>query len=121
MPIVLNGDTGIVTPSYGGTDTAEYLVPVTAFKNRIINGAMMIDQRNAGASVTAVGGAYSLDRWRLTSTQTSKFSIQQNAGAVTLPAGFSNYLGITSLSAYSVISSDVFSISQFIEGFNICN
>jgi hypothetical protein len=30
MPIVLNGDTGITTPSYGGTDTSEYLVPVTA-------------------------------------------------------------------------------------------
>lgn len=30
MPITLNGDTGITTPTYGGTDTSEYLVPVTA-------------------------------------------------------------------------------------------
>ena len=34
------------------------------FKNRIINGAMVIDQRNAGASVsTGAGGfTYTLDR-----------------------------------------------------------
>jgi hypothetical protein len=37
---------------------------------------------------------------------------------VTPPAGFANYLGVTSLSAYSVTSSDVFSIFQSIEGFN---
>jgi hypothetical protein len=40
--------------------------PYTGFKNRIINGAMVIDQRNAGASqtFTAAGAlAYSVDRW----------------------------------------------------------
>jgi hypothetical protein len=30
MPITLSGDNGITTPTYGGTDAAEYLVPVTA-------------------------------------------------------------------------------------------
>jgi hypothetical protein len=38
----------------------------TGFKNRIINGAMVIDQRNAGASQTftaAAALAYSVDRW----------------------------------------------------------
>jgi hypothetical protein len=30
MPITLNGDSGITTPTYGGTATSEYLVPVTA-------------------------------------------------------------------------------------------
>jgi hypothetical protein len=34
MPITLNGDSGITTPTYGGSVTAEYSVPVTAFKNR---------------------------------------------------------------------------------------
>jgi hypothetical protein len=88
-------------------------------KNRIINGAMVIDQRNAGAEVNpAVDGSYYLDRWKVTSTQTGKFKIGQNAGSVTTPAGFTNYLGVTSLSAYSVISTDVFSVFQPIEGFN---
>jgi hypothetical protein len=91
----------------------------TGFKNRIINGAMVIDQRNAGASVTPTTNfTYTLDRWVAGLIQSSKFSVQQNAGSVTPPAGFTNYLGITSLSAYSVASTDYFNINQFIEGFN---
>ena len=88
------------------------------FRNRIINGAMVIDQRNAGASVTPTNGSYGLDRWSFNATAASKFTAQQNAGAVTPPAGFANYLGVTSSSAYSVLSSDIFSIFQSIEGFN---
>jgi len=88
------------------------------FKNRIINGAMVIDQRNAGASVTPTNGQYIIDRYFASLSQASKFSVQQNAGSVTPPTGFINYLGVTSLSAYSVLTSDTFSISQSIEGFN---
>jgi hypothetical protein len=86
-------------------------------KSRIINGAMVIDQRNNGASVTP-NLTYTLDRWKAGNTQTSKFTVQQNAGSVTPPAGFSNYLGVTSSSAYSVTSTDEFSVFQPIEGFN---
>lgn len=118
MSIILDGTNGIETPTYGGADSAEYVVPVTQFKNRIINGDMRIDQRNAGASVTPSDIAYSLDRWQARLSQTSKFSIQQNAGSVTPPAGFTNYLGVTSLSSYSVTSTDFFQIGQNIEGFN---
>jgi hypothetical protein len=92
------------------------------FKNRIINGAMVIDQRNAGASVTPTTGVHTLDRWLAAAySASSKFSVQQNAGSVTPPAGFTNYLGVTSLSAYSVSSSDFLSIIQSIEGFNIAD
>jgi len=97
------------------------LAPISSvFRNRIINGAMMIDQRNAGASVTnaSSGGTYVLDRWNYIATQASKFTLQQNAGSVTPPSGFSNYLGITSSSAYSIVSGDYFGINQQIEGFN---
>jgi len=89
-----------------------------AFKNRIINGAMVLDQRNNGASVTPTASTYTLDRWSAVLTQASKFSIQQNAGAVTPPEGFSNYIGITSTSAYSVAAGDAFLLAQYIEGFN---
>ena len=89
-----------------------------ALKNRIINGAMVIDQRNAGASVTPTNGSYGLDRWTFAVTQASKFTAQQNAGSVTPPTGFSNYLGITSTSSYSITSGDIFYVSQRIEGFN---
>lgn len=90
-----------------------------SFKNRIINSNMAIDQRNAGASVTAsTTSAYTLDRWCIQSSQNSKFTVQQNAGSVTPPAGFRNYLGVTSSSAYSVGTSDYFQLFQIIEGFN---
>jgi hypothetical protein len=94
----------------------------TVFKNRIINGDMRIDQRNAGASVTPiVSNTYLTDRWQAILTVSSKYSAQQNAGSVTPPAGFINYLGITSLSAYAVGASDAFSVTQFIEGLNIAD
>ena len=95
----------------------------TVFKNRIINGDMRIDQRNAGASVTpAIGAAtYIVDRWNTYQTQSSKFTIQQNAGSVTPPVGFTNYLGVTSSSAYSVTSTDTFSVQQYIEGLNVAD
>ena len=91
------------------------------FKNRIINGSMQIDQRNAGASFSGAGGngGYSLDRWVLTPSQSSKVTVQQNAASATPPVGFINYLGATSSSAYSVLTGDYFLIRQPIEGLNV--
>jgi len=93
--------------------------PIAGTRNRIINGDMRIDQRNNGAAVTpTVNGTYVIDRWISVLHQVSKYSVQRNAGSVTPPVGFTNYLGVTSLSAYSVLSSDLFWIDQRIEGFN---
>lgn len=136
MAITLNGSTGIASPG-GDTSTSLTTTTLTAtninstgstgsinsintfgFKNRIINGGMVIDQRNGGASVTPASGDYTLDRWQCALSQASKFTVQQNAGSVTPPAGFINYLGVTSSSAYSVTSSDIFSVLQKIEGLN---
>lgn len=106
-----------VTPAYLSS-TAQY----TGFKNRLINGCMRIDQRNAGASVTpATSGDYNLDRWFSAFSQASKFTVQQNAAAVTLPTGFVNYLGVTSSSAYSITATDFFLINQKIEGLNVAD
>ena len=88
------------------------------FRNRIINGDMRIDQRNAGASVTPTSNLYTLDRWNAAMSQASKYSVQKNAGAITPPAGFRNYFGVTSLAATSLGASDFFFIQQIIEGFN---
>jgi hypothetical protein len=89
-------------------------------KNRIINGAMVIDQRNAGASVTPTAGTvvYTVDRWLAFQNQSSRFSVQQNAGSVTPPTGFTNYLGVTSLAATTPASGDINVLAQRIEGFN---
>ena len=80
---------------------------------------MVIDQRNAGASVTA-GYGYSIDRWQVDSYggQGGKINQQQNAGSVTPPVGFTNYLGLTSTSAFSVGAGDGLVLNQRIEGFN---
>ena len=112
----------IVLDSSGNATFAGTAVPASSFlRNRIINGDMRIDQRNAGASVTPTSGQYLVDRFYYQSTQASKVTAQQNAGSVTLPAGFTNYQGITSSSAYSVASGDYFLIRQAVEGFNIAD
>jgi hypothetical protein len=89
-------------------------------KNRIINGAMVIDQRNGGASVTVTTAnpTFTLDRYAAYAAVTSKYTVQQNAGSVTPPVGFSNYLGCTSSAATTVGSTDYYYLSQKIEGFN---
>jgi hypothetical protein len=82
---------------------------------------MVIDQRNAGASVSATVLAtltYLVDRWGYYVTQASKMTAQQNSGAVTPPPGYSNYLGVVSSSAYAVLAADIFVVEQRIEGFN---
>jgi hypothetical protein len=95
----------------------------TTFRNKIINGSMVIDQRNAGASVTPASGAYTLDRWLYAASQASKVTIQQNAGSVTPPSGFKNYLGITVGASANVTigAGDFFSVNQIIEGFNVAD
>ena len=120
MTIVLSGTAGITTPTT--STTGEFVTSVTGFKNRIINGAMVIDQRNAGAEVNpAANATYYLDRWRVFSDVASKFKIGQNAGSVTPPAGYINYLGCTSLSSYTVGTSEGFGVAQRIEGLNIAD
>jgi len=91
-----------------------------AFRNRIINGAMMIDQRNAGASVTPANNAvtYTIDRWAFYVNQASKLTTQQSSVA---PNGFTKSLLVTSSSAYSVASGDIFQVFQGIEGLNVAD
>jgi len=67
--------------------TAQYY----SFKNRIINGAMVIDQRNAGAAQTVTtSGAYTIDRWFVQPTGAS-VTTQRVAGS----GAFQNALRIT--------------------------
>ena len=117
MTTIVDGQAGITFNDSSNQQTAGY----TGFRNRIINGDMRIDQRNAGAQITAANlttATYMVDRWRYGGSQTLKFTAQQNAGAVTPPIGFTNYLGMTVASAYSVVASDYFFVDQLIEGFN---
>jgi hypothetical protein len=118
-----SASTNIVLNTDGSATFAQMPVGPSAYamRNKVINGAMDIDQRNAGASVTPTATGYTIDRWQAGVTQASKISVQQNAGAVTPPAGFTNYLGMTSLSAYSVLAGDTFSFFQQVEGLNVAD
>lgn len=113
-----------ITFNDSSTQTTSPFTGGLGFRNRIINGAFMIDQRNAGASVTITNTGsvtYTLDRWNVYGSSASKFSVQQNAGSVTPPAGFKNYLGITSLAATSLGATDEYYIAQKIEGYNFAD
>jgi hypothetical protein len=89
-----------------------------AMRNRLINGDMRVDQRNAGASVTA-GSAYTLDRWNVDRVWSgSTVTIQQST---TAPAGFSNSLSATVSTGAAAASGSYFSIQQFIEAYNIAD
>jgi hypothetical protein len=94
----------------------------TGFKNRIINGAMMIDQRNAGASVSLAGGNFPVDRMRLSTTGiTSIATVQQNLNSITPPVGFQNYIGMSVTSGAATGSTAAGRITQRIEGFNVAD
>ena len=116
MTIAISGTTGITLA--GQFDSASSF----GFKNRIINGAMVIDQRNAGAAVTinTTAQTYTVDRWRAYGvTSAGVYTVQQNNGAVTPPSGFAKYLGAKTTTAdSSVAAGSYYFLSQLIEGFN---
>ena len=86
-------------------------------KNRIINGDMVIDQRNAGASVTADGNAvFPVDRWKIEDATDGVFTGQQVSDA---PVGASYSLKVTITTADASLGSTQYaSCYQLIEGYN---
>jgi hypothetical protein len=84
-------------------------------RNKIINGAMVIDQRNAGAAVTAAG--FSVDRFNVINTTDGAFSAQQDSSA---PVGFVNSLKFTTTTADATLTTtQQANIQHAIEGTNI--
>ena len=80
--------------------------------SRIINGDMLRDQRNNGASGTAVG--YTIDRWYYATTQVGKITWAQAGAPASL--GFPLCLGFTTSSAFTAAAADTFVLYQPIEG-----
>jgi hypothetical protein len=118
MSMILDGSNGVTfnDASLQGAAASPYVL-----KNRIINGDMRIDQRNAGAATANTINDYTVDRWQVLQSVTGKLIAQQNAAAVTPPTGFTNYLGVTSQSSYSVLTGDYYIIRQSIEGYNVAD
>ena len=114
----------IVDASGGSTVQVNGFTPSAsnmAGRNRIINGDMRIDQRNAGASVTPVDstGTYTLDRWRAYESTDGSITVQQNSLA---PAGFTNSLKVTVATPdASLAATQQSKIEQIVEGFNVAD
>jgi hypothetical protein len=88
------------------------------FRSRIINGGMVIDQRNAGASVTVNSSTvvFPVDRFTVYQISDGVLSAQQDTSA---PTGFVNSLKITTTTTDASLSAAQYaSVYQPIEGFN---
>jgi hypothetical protein len=114
---ITNAAGGNTAQINGMTPTAESL---QGFRNRLINGGMVIDQRNAGASVTITNNAvtYTVDRWQVFENGSMSFTAQQSS---TAPAGFSKSLIVTSTAAVTPSAADRSALTQVIEGLNIAD
>jgi len=90
------GVEGAGTVTLGNVVLGDSAVPTNnyTFRNKIINGGMQIDQRNAGASVgpfaSASAGYKGVDRWFIASDPMTSQQITGNT-----PTGFSHYLKLT--------------------------
>jgi len=118
LPLTGGTVTGSTTFNSAVTINGTAVSGFTGMKNRIINGNMVIDQRNAGATGTS-NGVYTVDRWNFGSGVAGKMTYGQNRGSLTPPAGFTNYFGFITTTAYTVAASDFFLFTQEIEGFNV--
>jgi hypothetical protein len=119
MSVTINGTSGLV---FNDASTQNTAATGFGFKNRIINGAMQIDQRNAGASVAVTTASqYTLDRWAVASS--TSFGGQLTAQrSTTAPTGFINSLGLTVTTADSSIgATEYYAAIHRIEGNNIAD
>jgi hypothetical protein len=126
-------DGSSVNLQIGGTDKLKvyqdgsvYYAGMQGWRNRIINGDMRIDQRNAGASAWAglsIAGGYCLDRWSVWLanwiTPTAAATVQRSTD-VPAGQGFVNSLvtTVTTASSTSVVGSARYLIQQSVEGVN---
>jgi hypothetical protein len=114
----------ILDASGGNTATINSMTPTAdslqGFRNRIINGDMGIDQRNAGASFALPNSttSYTLDRWFAFENGSMAFSFQRSS---TAPTGFTNSMLVTTTTGAVAGSSERSQLGQRIEGFNIAD
>ena len=108
----INGQTvDKITDTQGGVFAPSSAV----MRNRIINGAMVIDQRNAGASIAYADGTFAVDRFRNTKSSSAVGTAQQST---TVPPNFKNSLAFTCTTGSSPTAAQYNLLWHSIEGFN---
>jgi hypothetical protein len=108
---ITNAAGGNTAQINGMTPTADSL---QGFRNRILNGGMVIDQRNAGASVSA-DNSFPVDRFKISISGSATATSQRST---VVPSGFTNSAIYTIGTGAAQGSSGVYRIFQVIEGFN---
>ena len=125
--LILASNNNVTAVTVDANQNATFASSVNApntfgFKNRIINGAMVIDQRNAGASVTINSAAwtYTVDRFcALGQATDGVYTAQQSS---TVPTGFTKSLLVTITTAdASIAAGQIYALRQTIEGYNIAD
>lgn len=117
VQVVAPGTSGNVLVSNGTTwvSSGAPVSPTNGFRrNRIINGAMQVDQRNNGAAQTITGPSgviYTVDRWVVQPTGASVTG-QRVAG----PTGYQYAYQITGASGVTAVN-----IQQRIESYNVAD
>jgi hypothetical protein len=114
--MVLSGSNGITFPD--STDQGTGYANGIGFRNRIINGDMGIDQRNAGAAVTATasGVYFGVDRFRIGIGATNAFSLSiQQVSDAPANSGFTYSQKYTVNTATTFAAGDTFQTGQRIE------
>jgi hypothetical protein len=109
------------TVSYSSLNTSMQGTFGGSFKNRIINGAMVIWQRGTAAvTINSDNFTYTVDRFFSTGQSTDGvYTVQQSSNA---PAGFDNSILATVTTAdASVGTAQYYYIAQSIEGYNIAD
>ena len=87
------------------------------FKNRIINGAMVIDQR-ARTLTFDTSGNYIVDRW---CQNDGGSAVLTGVQSTVVPSGFTNSLLVTTTSGSSPAAGNLVDIFQPIEGYNVAD
>ena len=120
MTTIISGSSPSIT--FSDSTTQSTTAPSTStfgFKNRIINGGMVIDQRNAGAAIASPSDNYTTDRFYSRQVGGGVASVQQSS---TAPAGFTNSLLYTVTTPdSSIVTTDRYYVAQFIEGYTIAD
>jgi len=119
LPLTGGTVTGSTTFNSAVTINGAAVSGFTGMKNRIINGNMVVDQRNAGAVVTVNSSSqtFCTDRWWASGQSTDGiFTMAQSTNA---PTGFNNSLQNTVTTADASIGvTQRYYIAQRIEAFN---
>ena len=108
-----------VTTANNAVTTANNAASTVAsgFRNRIINGDMIFNQRFTGTNpIFGVGSAYILDRWIGYTTIAGNMRISQSTDA---PAGFRTSQKVEAVTGATIGAADYFLTAQKIEGYNV--